>query len=336
MRAVVLVGGFGTRLRPLTDRVPKPMLPIGHRPMIASLVDRLAAGGVTDVTLALGFRPEPFLAAFPEGRVGDVTLQYAVEPAPLDTGGAIRFAADHSGIDETFVVANGDIVTDLEVRSLVDAHRERRARGALATIHLTPVDDPSAYGVVELDDDGRVERFVEKPAPDTTTSNAINAGTYVFEPDVLALIEPGGPVSIERATFPMLVDRGALFAVATSDYWVDTGRPEQYRAANVDLVAGRRPGVRCAPVDDGAYVDPTAVLVDSLVGAGARVGARARIVESVVLPGAVVGEDAVLERSVVMGTVGPRAEVVDAVVGADGTVAADGRLVAARLPEPAA
>ncbi|MEX2628181.1 MAG: nucleotidyltransferase family protein, partial [Ilumatobacteraceae bacterium] len=151
MRAVVLVGGRGSRLRPLTDHVPKPMLPIGHRPMIAALVDRLARAGVDDVTLALGFRPEPFVAAFPDGRVGHVTLRYAVEPEPLDTAGAIRFAADHAGIDSTFVVANGDIVSDLAVADLVAAHRRA---GAEATLHLTPVDDPSIYGVVPTDDTG--------------------------------------------------------------------------------------------------------------------------------------------------------------------------------------
>ena len=199
MRAVVLVGGFGTRLRPLTNSVPKPMLPVGHRPMIARLVDRLARGGVTEVVLALGFRPEPFIEAFPDGRCGDVTLTYAVEPEPLDTGGAIRFAADAAGIDDTFVVANGDVMTDLDVGALVTAHR---GFGAEATLHLIAVDDPSAFGVVDLGADGRIGAFVEKPAPGTEPSNLINAGTYVFEPSVLDRIAPSAKVSIERDTFP--------------------------------------------------------------------------------------------------------------------------------------
>ena len=147
MRAVVLVGGFGTRLRPLTYTTPKPMLPIGHRPMIARLIDRLARGGVTDVVLALGFKPEPFVDAFPDGRCGDVRITYAVEPEPLDTAGAIRFAADAAGIDDTFIVANGDVLTDLDVGALVDAHRRL---GAEATIHLIAVDDPSSFGVVDI------------------------------------------------------------------------------------------------------------------------------------------------------------------------------------------
>ena len=145
MRAVVLVGGFGTRLRPLTNHSPKPMLPVGHRPMIELLVDRLARGGVTDVVLALGFKPEPFMEAFPDGKCGDVNLTYAVEPEPLDTGGAIRFAAESAGINDTFVVANGDVLTDLSVADLVAAHRSRNAE---ATLHLIGVDEPSAFGVV--------------------------------------------------------------------------------------------------------------------------------------------------------------------------------------------
>ena len=174
MRAVVLVGGFGTRLRPLTSTIPKPMLPVGHLPIIERLVTSLGRSGITEVTLALGFKPEPFVQAFPDGTCAGVAMRYAVEPEPLDTAGAIRFAADAAGIDETFVVVNGDILTDLDVSQLVHFHR---AHAAEATIHLIAVPDPSAFGVVALDDDGRVLRFVEKPAPGTAPSNLINAGT---------------------------------------------------------------------------------------------------------------------------------------------------------------
>ena len=160
------------------------MLPVGHVPIIERLVANLARGGVTEVTLALGFQPEPFVEAFPDGACAGVALRYAVEPEPLDTAGAIRFAADVAGIDDTFVVANGDVLTDLDV---ADAGRASTASAAAeATLHLIAVPDPSAFGVVALDDDGRVERFVEKPAPGTAPSNLINAGTYVLEPSVLA------------------------------------------------------------------------------------------------------------------------------------------------------
>jgi mannose-1-phosphate guanylyltransferase len=329
MRAVVLVGGFGTRLRPLTATIPKPMLPIGHEPMISRLVGRLARGGVTEVVLALGFRPEPFIAAFPEGRCGDVRLTYAVEPEPLDTGGAIRFAADFAGIDDTFVVANGDVMTDLDVAALVDAHRRF---GAEATLHLIGVEDPSAFGVVDLADDGRVHAFVEKPAPGTEPSNLINAGTYVFEPSVLARIEPGRPVSVERDTFPRLVAEGSLYGVATDDYWIDAGRPELYRAANLDLLDGLRRFDRCEPIAPSATVAADATVRNSIVGEHVVVGEGAVIVDSVLLPNARVGAFASIERSLVMGSVETGACVTDTMVGADGVVVADSVVVGAAIP----
>jgi mannose-1-phosphate guanylyltransferase len=329
MRAVVLVGGFGTRLRPLTATIPKPMLPIGHEPMISRLVGRLARGGVTEVVLALGFRPEPFIAAFPDGRCGDVRLTYAVEPEPLDTGGAIRFAADVAGIDDTFVVANGDVMTDLDVAALVEAHRRFRAE---ATLHLIGVDDPSAFGVVDLAADGRVHAFVEKPAPGTEPSNLINAGTYVFEPSVLARIEPGRPVSVERDTFPRLVADGSLYGVATEDYWIDAGRPELYRAANLDLLDGVRRFDHCEPIAPSATVAADATIRNCIVGEHVVVGEGAVVVDSVLLPNARIGAFASIERSLVMGSVGSRARVTDTMVGADGVVAADSVVVGAAIP----
>lgn len=329
MRAVVLVGGFGTRLRPLTETVPKPMLPVGHRPMIARLIDRLARGGVTDVTLALGFKPEPFREAFPDGRCGDVTLHYAVEPEPLDTAGAIRFAADETGVDDTFVVANGDVMTDLDVGALVDTHRRT---GAEATLHLIGVEDPSAFGVVDIDDDGAIQAFVEKPAPGTAPSNLINAGTYVFEPSVLDRIPSGERVSIERNTFPAIAADGALRGIATDDYWIDAGRPELYRAANLDLLDGSRRHERADAIASTATVDPTAVVTDSIIGAGASVGPRSTVRSSVLLDGASVGADCDVVDALVMGAVGDRSRVEDAMVGATGSVPPGGALVGATAP----
>jgi mannose-1-phosphate guanylyltransferase len=332
MRAVVLVGGFGTRLRPLTDSIPKSMLPIAHVPLIARLVGGLERGGVDAVTLALGFRPEPFVAAFPDARCGGVALDYAVEPEPLDTAGAIRFAADHAGIDDTFVVVNGDVLTDLDLGRLVATHR---ARAAEATIHLIAVDDPTAFGVAELDESGRILAFVEKPAPGTEPSNLINAGTYVLEPSVLDLIEPGRPVSIERDTFPRLVGRGRMHGVATDDYWIDAGRPELYLRANIDLINGRR-GAPVEAVDPTASVAPDVTLDEAVVGAGAVVDRGATVVRSVLLPGATVGAAAVVEESIVMGAVGDRARAVRAVVGA-GAIIADGEsALDTRIPAPVA
>ena len=331
MRAVVLVGGFGTRLRPLTYSVPKPMLPVGHVAIIERLVANLVRGGVTDVTLALGFKPEPFLDAFPDGTCAGAVLHYAVEPEPLDTAGAIRFAADATGIDDTFVVANGDILTDLDIAALVDFHR---ARGAEATLHLIAVDDPSAFGVVALDDTGLIERFVEKPAPGTAPSNFINAGTYVLEPSVLARIPTGRKVSIERVTFPSIVDDRRVFGWATDDYWIDTGKPDLYLQANLDLVTGARDGADCAPVDAGAHVSTEAVVVDSVIDGGATVDAGARVERSVLLAGSSVAGGAVVRGSIVMGRVCSGASVVDSVIGADAVVDTDEVLVGVRRPDP--
>ncbi len=319
MRAVVLVGGFGTRLRPLTLTTPKPMLPVGHVPIIERLVDNLSKGGVTEVTLALGFKPGPFVEAFPNGECNGVALRYAVEPEPLDTAGAIRFAADFSGIDDTFVVANGDVLTDLDIGALVDFHRRR---GAEATIHLTAVDDPSAFGVVATDEHGRVERFVEKPAPGTAPTNQINAGTYVLEPSVLQRIPAGCKVSIERVTFPEVVARGRLYAMATDDYWIDTGNPVLYLQANLDLLDGTRRHHQCVGVHPAAKVDPAATVVGSIVADGASVAPAATVTDSVLLPDAVVGEHAVVTNSVVMGRIGAGASVTDSVLGLNGRVAA--------------
>jgi mannose-1-phosphate guanylyltransferase len=331
MRAVVLVGGFGTRLRPLTLTTPKPMLPVGHVPIIERLVDNLSKGGVTDVTLALGFKPEPFVEAFPDGTCNGVMLHYAVEPEPLDTAGAIRFAAEFSAIDGTFVVANGDVLTDLDVGSLVDFHRRHSAE---ATIHLIGVDDPSAFGVVATDEHGLVVRFVEKPAPGTEPSNLVNGGTYVLEPSVLGRIPVGRKVSIEREVFPDVVAAGRLYAMATDDYWIDAGSPTLYLQANLDLIEGKRHDDSCAGVQPGADVDATAVVSGSLVDEGATIAAHARVTGSVVLAGAVVGRRAVVANSVVMGRIGQDASVTDVVLGRDGRVDA-GEVVSGELRPPA-
>ena len=333
MRAVVLVGGFGTRLRPLTFTTPKPMLPVGHRPIVENLVRMLAEAGIDEVVLGLGFKPEPFMEALPDGTCAGVRLHYAVEPEPLDTAGAIRFAADHAGIDDTFVVVNGDVLTDLDVSSLIAFHRSKKAE---ATIHLTPVEDPSAYGVVAIDADGLVERFVEKPAPGTAPSNLINAGTYVLEPSVLQRIETGRKVSIEREIFPLIVADGRLFAMATDDYWIDTGRPEPYLRANLDMIDGVRRDLSAPGVEPGADVHATALVEHSLVSSGAVIAPGASVHDSVVLASAVIHEGALVRDSIVMGTVGARATIIDTVVGVAGVIPDGATLEHAFVPDPSA
>jgi mannose-1-phosphate guanylyltransferase len=335
VHAIVLVGGFGTRLRPLTNTVPKSMLTVGNEPIITRLVRRLERSDVTVVTLALGFLPDPFRAAFPDGRCGDVELRYAVESEPLDTAGAIRFAAEASGVDDTFLALNGDIISDLDVDALIASHR---GHGGEATIHLTPVEDPAAFGVVETDADGRVRRFLEKPEPGTTVSNLINAGTYVMEPSVLGAIQPGCPVNVERVTFPELASRGTLFAMATDDYWLDVGRPELLLRANLDRLAGRYDATMDHPVSDGDGVDPDAVvandavLSESVVAGDVEIGSRSVVSRSVLFDGSRIGDDVAVEDSVVMGRVADGARLRDAVVGIDAEIRPGQQVVNERLP----
>lgn len=321
--------------------------------VLAALVDH----GIDEAVLSLGYRPDAFVAAFPEGRVAGVRLAYAVEDRPLDTAGAIRFAAEQHELTETFVVVNGDVLTDLDLSVLLDFHRRQ---AALATISVVPVDDPSRFGVVMTAPDGRVEAFVEKPSAEEGADACINAGTYVLEPSVLDRIPSGRPVSVERETFPALAAEGALYALRSDDYWLDTGTPEAYVQANLDLVAGRRrlppapgateasPGVWVRAtatvtgtleppgfVGAGAVVEAGARVGCSVVGAGARVSAGARVEGSVLLPGAEIEAAAVVRNSVVghRARVGRGAEVTrHSVVGDDAVVEDGARLAEDRVP----
>jgi len=357
MKAVVLVGGEGTRLRPLTLSTPKQMLPIVGVPMIERVLGQLARHGVDEAVLSLGYLPDAFMKAYPDGQAAGVRLTYAVEPQPLDTAGAVRFAATFAGISETFVVVNGDVLTDLDLTSLVAFHRERGAEG---TIHLHPVPDPSAFGVVPTDSEGRVTAFVEKPPRDEAPTNEINAGTYVLEASVLDRIPEGGRVSIERETFPAMVRDATLFARADDRYWIDTGTPSAYLEANFDYVNGKR-GAVVAPglVDDGRgvlmegasdvegeMVGPAVVFAGcvvehgarierSILGRGSVVSAGALVADSVLMEGCHVASDAQVAGSVMgpRSIVGQRADVrAVSVLGADAVVSSgtlvDGERVA--------
>src|SRR5436305_443968 len=283
MKAIVLAGGEGTRLRPLTWTTPKPLLPIVNRPFLEHQLSWLAGHGVTEVVLALGCQP----AAFAGRSVAHLRFQGAAEPEPLGTAGAIRFAAEVGGVTSRFLVCNGDVLTDLDVSALLRFHEEREAE---ATIALTQVDDPSAFGVVPTDDEGRVLRFVEKPPPGEAPTNWINAGTYVLEPSVLDDIPTGRAVSIERETFPGLLARGGrLFALPSPAYWLDIGTPAKYLEANTDRLA-RSGGTSL--IGPGAAVAPGAAIDGSVLGAGAVVEAGAKVLRSVLFEGAHVGAGA--------------------------------------------
>lgn len=330
MKAVILVGGFGTRLRPLTYETPKPLLPIANVRILEHILASLGRAGITDAVLALGFKPEPFREAFPDGTCAGVRLEYAVEPRPLDTAGAIGFAARHAGIDDTFVVLNGDILTDLDIAALVRRHR---GLGLEGTIHLTGVEDPSQFGVVESDADGRVTRFLEKPRPEETDSRSINGGTYVLEASVLERIPVDVPLSVERVVFPAMVADGRLGAMRTDDYWIDTGRPDTYLKANLDMIDGSRSTI-LASVAPRAVIDPAAVVSRSVIGDHCSVGAGAIVVDSVLLPGANVGPSTRVETSIVAGTVGTGATLKGCIIGAAGTVASGRDLVDEKVPDP--
>jgi mannose-1-phosphate guanylyltransferase len=355
MKAVVLVGGEGTRLQPLTFTTPKQMLPVAEVTVIERVLEHLARHGVTEAVLSLGYQPDAFITAFPDDRAAGVALSYAIDPEPLDTAGAVGFSARAAGVDETFVVVNGDVLTDQDLTALMTFHR---GRGAEATIALTEVDDPSAFGVVDVDENGCVQAFVEKPAPGTAPSNTINAGTYVLEPSLLERI-PEGRSSIERQIFPAVVGDGCLFAWASDAYWIDVGTPATYLRAQLDLLDGVR-GVAPAPdavdrggsmwtlgaplvdgdvigpslIGDAAYVAHGSHVERSVIGAGARVEGDAVVRNSVLLPGALVRGAAVVEHSVVgeRAIVGVGTRLSDlTVVGGGTSVDAGQQLAAARL-----
>jgi NDP-sugar pyrophosphorylase family protein len=325
VKAVILVGGEGTRLRPLTYAVPKPLLPIANVAFLERQLTWLARHGVDEVILAMGYLPDAFRSHFGAGSWRGVRLRYAVEPEPLGTAGAIRFAAE--GITERLVVCNGDVLTDLDLGAMVGFHERV---GAEVTIHLVRVEDPSAFGVVPTRPDGAVEAFVEKPPAGEAPTDWVNAGTYVLEPSVLAAIPAGVPTSIERETFPaLLARRGRLFAWRQETYWLDIGTPAKYRQAQRDVLAGRlglppAPGAREVGAgvwaQEGAVAAPDARLVAPvLLGPGCRVGAGATVADSVVGPAVVVGAGATVRGSVLLaGVTVPEGAVVEGEVVAPG------------------
>ena len=327
MQALILAGGKGTRLRPLTVYTPKPIVPICNRPFLLYQVDALRRAGVTDITLSLSYQPEKIEQQLGDGSNFGVKLKYMVEPQPMGTAGAYKFAEDL--IREPTVVFNGDILTDLDLKTVIRQHKERNA---MATIVLTPVEDASTYGVVETEKDGRVCRFLEKPKPEQTTCKNINAGTYILEPPVLDLIPRGENHSFEYGLFPKLLEEGeAFFAhVPPRTYWIDIGTPALYLQAHQDLLANRVSRIHIkerrgkfdsathAEIDDLSLIadectiKPGAQIVNSVLGRGCYVEERARIENSVIwshtrvgtvasVNGSIVGRGCHIGRSAIVG-----------------------------------
>lgn len=339
MQAVVLVGGAGTRLRPLTDTRPKPMLRLVDRPFVAHQLDLLRRHGVTDVVFSCGYRPDVLREHFGDGAAAGVRLRYVVDPEPLGTAGAIR-NAEGLLADAPFLVLNGDILTDLDLAAVAEAHRRT---GAAGTVVLTPVEDPSAFGLVRLLPGGAVEAFVEKPAPQDLRPGEpfrINAGTYLLEPSVLARIPAGRACSIEREIFPALAADGVLHGFPSDAYWRDIGTPASYLAANQDVLTG---AIRTESPTGDAYLGPGAAAHPSArvgaltaVGPGARIDAGARVEGSVLGGDARIGEGA-LVRGAIVGEgvdVGARATVEPGAVIGDRAAIGPGARVDGTRPVP--
>ena len=322
MKAILLAGGKGTRLRPLTVHTPKPIVPIFNRPFLYYQLDLLRqVPEIDEAILSLNYQPRRIEEIFGDGEGLGIRLRYVVEPMPLGTGGAIRYAGDQ--LTESVVVFNGDVLTQVDLGAVLRLHRERKAK---ATIVLTPVENPRAYGLVETDASSNIQRFLEKPGEDEITCNTINAGIYVLEPETFERIPKDTAWSIERSFFPSLIERGETFVAYIYDgYWIDIGTPAKY----LQVHKARRVGRFSAPpfigaantafVADGARIEADVVMQGPcFVDEGAVVKAGARI-----LPYSVIGrqthveEAAVIEDSIIWpnGWIGREAHVSGAILG---------------------
>jgi mannose-1-phosphate guanylyltransferase len=321
-QAVILVGGKGTRLRPLTSNRPKPIVPLVDRPFMAYMLEWVASHGVTDVIMCCGYLAEAMVEEIGDGSNYGLNITWVFEPEPRGTAGALWFAQPHLR-DERFLMLNGDVLTDMDLSAQIAQHEEAGATGTLA---LVPVEDPTAYGLVRLHPDQSVRGFLEKPTPEQIDTDLISAGAYVLEPSVFDLIPKDRLVSIEREVWPRLVGEGLYGCVHRGKYWMDIGTPQRYLEGTQDILAWRvrtkvADRLRDGPVDPSASIGEGAV-VDraSLVDRDATVGARATIgAGSVVGPGARIGEDVILENAVVLAgaKIGDGCRLRDCVVGID-------------------
>ncbi|WP_028803837.1 sugar phosphate nucleotidyltransferase [Streptomyces sp. 142MFCol3.1] len=334
--AILLVGGKGTRLRPLTVHTPKPMVPAAGVPFLTHQLARARAAGVDHIVLATSYLAEVFEPYFGDGSALGLHIEYVTEVEPLGTGGAIRNVASrlHSAPGDPVLIFNGDILTGLDIPALVRTHE---TTGADVSLHLTRVTDPRAYGLVPTDATGRVTAFLEKPqTPEEIVTDQINAGAYVFRRSVIDTIPEGRPVSVERETFPELLATGAhLQGMVDSTYWLDLGTPQAFVRGSADLVLGRAPSPavpgRCGDrlVLPTATVAPDAKLTGgTVVGADAYVGEGARITGSTILSGAVVEPGAIITDSLIgaRARIGERTVLTDAVIGDGAVVGPDNEL----------
>jgi mannose-1-phosphate guanylyltransferase len=295
MKAVILVGGEGTRLRPLTVNLSKTMVPVLNKPFLEHLILYLRKHGIRDIILSMGYLPGPIRSYFGDGTGLDVRLTYVVEDTPLGTAGAVKNVA--SLLDGTFLVCNGDVLTEIDLTEMMDRHREKSPRVSIA---LTPVENPTMYGVVETDAGGKVTRFVEKPPPEEVTSNMINAGIYIIEPQVLDYVPPATHSMFERFLFPLLLHRGEpVLGYASDAYWIDIGTPEKYLKVQHDLLLRKATSAN-VDIPAGSAIHPASVIAGPvLIGEDCVIQSGARILGPAVLgPGCRIGEGATIEGSV--------------------------------------
>src|SRR6186713_835734 len=314
MKGLILAGGKGTRLRPLTINTPKPVVPVANAPFLLYQIDLMRSAGIDEIILSLSYQPRKIEDLLKDGSDYGVTIRYAVEGTPLGTGGAFKNAEEQ--IDSTTVVFNGDVLTSLDLNATIARHRAARA---VATLVLTPVENPSAYGLVETDPDGKVLRFIEKPGPDeVTTTNNINAGVYVLEPSVLKYMPKGEPYSFERGLFPTLLEKKELVQSFVLDgYWIDIGTPQKYLEVHHDILAGRFRSTRVpssvvpengssgATVDAKSIIDSDvtiragARIENSVIGRKCKIGESVHIVDSVIWPGTTIDAEARISGSII-------------------------------------
>ncbi len=302
MQAVILVGGKGTRLRPITYDTPKALVPLRNRPFIGYMLDFLRSGGLDGAVLSMGYLPDQIQEYLAECDLDDFSVDYAVEDNALGTAGGIKNAGRYLRDDGPVVAVNGDVLSGLDLGRLIEQHE---SSGALATITLTSAEDPTDYGLVEVDHDMVVHRFIEKPAADEVTSNLVNAGIYVLEPEVLEMIPTGQEVSIEREIFPELQAMGRLRAYISSSYWRDIGTPRSYLAASHDVLSGAvgtQDDFEFLDVDPSARVGKNVRLLPPIaVASGCEIGDQATIGGRSCLGRACrVGEGAVVEGSILL------------------------------------
>ena len=299
MKAVILVGGEATRLRPLTCNTPKIMVPVLNRPFLERLVDYLKEHNITDIILAGGESLEQIQDYFGDGSKLGVRITYSVEDFPMGTAGAVKNAERF--LDDAFIVFNGDVFTDIDLRVMMRLHRENKA---IASLALTSVDDPTTYGVVETDSQGRVKRFIEKPSWDKVTTNMINAGIYILEPDILSYITLNAFSMFEHDVFPPLLEKGqAIYGYPFQDYWIDIGTPDKYLKVQHDLLQ-RYVGDKGTKFEGESFVHSSAQIEgpaiigeacsidkNSIVKGPAVLGARCRVEEDAVIEEAILWQD---------------------------------------------